>query len=209
MVIFKFEKTSTAALAAHVDTLRTVTYILRRANLNVEYSQGYNPHMELVFSPPLALGVQSFCEYVGAKMEHSDGLLQKINAVCPAGIRFVKVFNKQMNLAAKINRATYQIEAKGLGDVAEQILAENYQISYEEKGNTVTKNVASRIFNAQKLNADAALVTLAVGNENLRPDRLVRHLMQANGLTGDYNVTKTQSFVDETPVDDYIEGLQQ
>ena len=53
MVILKFEKTSTAALAAHVDTLRAVTYIFRRAGLEVEYSQGYNPHMELGFSPAI------------------------------------------------------------------------------------------------------------------------------------------------------------
>ena len=34
MIIFKFTKTSTSALAAHVDTLRAVTYLVRRANID-------------------------------------------------------------------------------------------------------------------------------------------------------------------------------
>ena len=77
MVVFKFQKTSTSALAAHVDTLRAVTYVFRRANLPVEYSHGFNPHMELGFSAPLALGVESLCEYVSAKMPFEEGLVPR------------------------------------------------------------------------------------------------------------------------------------
>lgn len=207
MVVFKFEKNDCGALAAHVDTLRTVTYIFRRAGIEVEYSHGFNPHMELSFSPPLALGVESVCEYVGAKTEYFDGMSEKLNNVCPKGIHFVKVFNKQVNLAAKINRATYRVQSQGFGDVIEEILAPNYEISYVEKGTTVTKNVASRIFGAQRVDADTATVTLAVGNENLRPDRLVRHLQAVHGLVGDYKITKIQSFVDETETDEYLASL--
>ncbi len=207
MVVFKFEKTACGALAAHVDTLRTVTYIFRRAGIEVEYSHGFNPHMELSFSPPLALGVESVCEYVGAKAEYFDGMLEKLNNVCPESIRFVKVFNKQINLAAKINRATYRIQSNGLGNFIEEILAPDYEISYAEKGAIVTKNVASRIFGAQREDADTATVTLAVGNENLRPDRLVRHLQSVHGLDCDYKITKIQSFVDETETDEYLASL--
>lgn len=207
MVIFKFEKTACGALAAHVDTLRTITYIFRRAGIEVEYSHGFNPHMELSFSPPLALGVESVCEYVGAKAEYSCDMLEKLNNVCPESIRFVKVFNKQTNLAAKINRATYLIEAKGIGNVIQEILAPNYEISYAEKGVTVTKNVASRIFGAEKENDDCALVTLAVGNENLRPDRLVRHIQTVHEWTDDYKITKIQSYVNETETDEYLASL--
>lgn len=204
MIIFKFEKTSTSALAAHVDTLRAVTYVFRRANLNAEYSQGFNPHMELGFSAPLALGVESVCEYVSVKMPFETGLLEKLNAVCPQGLKFTAVFEKNVNLAAKINRATYRVEARGIGEVAGEILQPNYEIAYEERGATVVKDVSARIFGARKLDADTALVTLAIGNANLRPDRLVCHLMNKHGLTGDYKILKTESFVDDMPADEYL-----
>lgn len=209
MIILKFEKTSTAALAAHVDTLRAVTYIFRRAGLPVQYSNGFNPHMELGFSAPLALGVESVCEYVSAKMDNAEDVLQRLNAVSPQGIKFTKAFCATVNLAAVVNRATYCVEALGIGNVIEQILAPNYAITYMERGNAVTKDVSSRIFSARKVDADAALVTLAVGNDNLRPDRLVCHLQNAHDLSGDYKITKIQSYVGDVPTDDYLLNLQQ
>ncbi len=207
MVIFKFEKTSTASLVAHVDTLRAVTYIFRRANLPVEYSHGFNPHMELGFSSPLALGVESLCEYVSAKMPFSEGLLEKINAVSPKGIKFTDVFPKEMNLAAKIDSATYKIEALGIGNVVEEILSPNYEITYQEKGVNVSKDVSSRILSAKKQSEDCAFITLTLGNNNLRPDRLVLHLMNKYDLQGDYKITKTESFVDGVPTDEYLQNL--
>lgn len=204
MVILKFEKTSTAALAAHVDTLRAVTYIFRRAGLEVEYSQGYNPHMELGFSPAIPLGVDSFCEYVSAKTVLCPDILQKLNSVCPHGIRFVKVFEKKVNLASQINRAQFTLYAKGIGNVVEEICSPHYQISYTERGNTVTKEVSDRIFSAKKVDCDTAEVVLATGNSNLRPDRLVCHLMAKHNLVGDYRIEKTCAFVDCENVDDFL-----
>lgn len=208
MIILKFEKTSTAALAAHVDTLRAVTYIFRRAGVPVQYSNGYNPHMELGFSAPLALGVESTCEYVSAKTDFAEDILQKLNAVSPQGIAFTKEFRANVNLAAIVNRATYRVEAKGIGTVAEEILSPNYTITYTERGNAVSKDVSNRIFAAHTVDDDASLFTLAVGNDNLRPDRLVCHLQNVHNLSGDYKITKIQSFVGEIPTDDFLENLQ-
>ena len=208
MVIFKFEKTSTSALAAHVDTLRAVTYVFRRAGLNVEYSQGFNPHMELGFSSPIALGVESLCEYVSVKTEYSTDLLDRLNAVCPNGIRFTKVFNAEVNLAATLNRAVYRVEADGIGDVIGEISHPMFTISYQEKAQWVEKTVANRIFGAEKIDSNTALVTLAIGNDNLRPDRLVTHLMREHNLQGDYRITKLQAFVNDTPADEYLELCQ-
>ena len=208
MLILKFEKTSTAALAAHVDTLRAITLIFRRAGILVQYSQGYNPHMELSFSSPLALGVESTCEYLSAKTDYTDGIVEKLNAVCPQGIAFTQVFRADVNLAAAINRATYLVEAQGIGDVVEEVLADNYEITYLDKGKPVTKDVSSRIFDARRQTADSALVTLAIGNDNLRPDRLVAHIMHTHNLQGDYKITKIQSFVNDIPTDEYLAGIE-
>lgn len=194
-------------MAAHVDTLRAVTYIFRRAQLPVEYSRGFNPHMELGFSSPLALGVESMCEYVSAKMPFGQGLLERLNAVSPDGLNFVAAFDKQINLAAKINSADYLVEACGIGLFAEEILAPNYKIGYEEKGNFVVKDVSSRILNAQKLTENSALFTLSVGNANLRPDRLACHLQKTHNLNGDYAITKIESYIDGIPTDTYLQNL--
>ena len=204
MIILKFEKTGTAALVSHVDNLRAVTYIFRRAGVDAEYSQGFNPHMELGFSSPIALGVESYAEYVSVKAPDSRDLLDRLNLVSPNGIRFTKLFNVEMNIASAINRATYRIEGVGIGDVICEILAPTYSICYQEKGTMVTKDVSNRIFDAQKLDSNTALVTLAVGNDNLRPDRLVAHIMKEHNLTGDYKIVKIQAYVNDVPADEYL-----
>lgn len=208
MLIFKFEKLSTAALVSHVDNLRAVTYIFRRAGLNAEYSQGYNPHMELGFSSPIALGVESLAEYVSVRTEYYPDLLDRLNAVSPNGICFTKVFCADVNLASTLNRATYQVKAKGIGNVIDEITAPMYTITYVDKGQQVTKDVSNRIYGAQKIDADTALVTLAIGNDNLRPDRLVCHVIQQHNFTGDYHITKLQAFVNEQDADEYLSSLQ-
>ena len=209
MIVLKFEKTGTAALVSHVDNLRAVTYILRRAGINAEYSQGFNPHMELGFSSPIALGVESLAEYVSVKTECSEQLLDKLNAVSPQGIKFTKLFNAEVNLASTLNKATYQVQAKGLGEVIGEITQPNYEICYLDRGQSVVKNVSGRIFDACRLDADTAQVTLAIGNDNLRPDRLVTHLMTKHNLTGDYRITKLQAYVNDIPADEYLQSLQQ
>lgn len=210
MIVLKFEKISTAALVSHIDNLRAVTYVLRRAGVDVEYSQGYNPHMELGFSSPLALGVESIAEYVSVKTDYAEDLLERLNAVCPAGLGFTGTFNvADVNLAAVINRAEYTVYAEGIGEVIAEILQPNYTISYEDKGSVVTKDVSARIYGAVAVDSDTARVTLATGNDNLRPDRLVRYLMEKHGLTGDYSIVKTKAFVNDLDADEFLEKLQQ
>lgn len=204
MIVLKFTKTDTSALVAHVDTLRAVTHVFRRAKVDVEYSQGFNPHMELGFSAPISLGVESLAEYVSAKAQMQPNLLERLNANCPKGLKFVGTYVKKVNLAATFNRVEYQLFANGIGNVVEQILEPNYAITYTEKGALVTKDVSDRIFSAQKIDDNTAKVVLACGNSNLRPDRVVLHLMSTNNLQGDYKILKTKMFIDDLDADDFL-----
>ena len=208
MIILKFEKISTAALVSHVDNLRAVTYAIRRAGIDVEYSQGFNPHMELGFSSPLALGVESIAEYVSLKTDCSADILERLNAACPEGLCFTRVFEvDNVNLAAVINRAEYFISADGIGSVISEILQPNFTISYKDKGSVVTKDVSSRIFDAVVIDEDSAKIVLSTGNDNLRPDRLVKFLMEKHAIAGDYSIVKTNAFVDDLNADEYLTNL--
>lgn len=208
MLIFKFTKVDNASLVSHVDNLRAMTYIFRRAQLPAHYSVGFNPHMELGFSPPIPLGVESRAEYVSVKTDEKAFSLDRLNQCAPCGTRFLRCWCADVNLAAKFNRAQYLLQAQGVGDVAEQALAPNFSITYDERTGTVTKNVSACIFGVQRLDADQALVTLAAGNLNLRPDRLLLHLMRCNGLQGDYRIVKLAAFADDISADDYLDQLQ-
>ena len=98
MLILKFTKTENSSLVSHVDNLRAVTHIFRRAKVAVEYSKGYNPHMELGFSAPISLGIESVAEYVSAKAEMQDDILAKLNANCPKGMSLWHFTKKRSTL---------------------------------------------------------------------------------------------------------------
>ena len=45
-----FEKGETLRYIGHLDLMRTVQRALRRSNLPIKYSNGFNPHIRLSFS---------------------------------------------------------------------------------------------------------------------------------------------------------------
>ena len=110
MLVLKYSKTDSACFISHIDLLRHVSRILRRADISVNYSQGFNPHALVFFSPPLGVGVSSVAEYLAIDSNmNADELLEKFNASVPATLRASEVFTcaKNPNLQGKTVCADY------------------------------------------------------------------------------------------------------
>ncbi|HQK18571.1 MAG TPA: TIGR03960 family B12-binding radical SAM protein [Polyangiaceae bacterium] len=91
---FCYEKIGRASLLGHLDMVREMPRIMRRAGFAVVYTQGFHPKAMMGFGPALRLGVPSFEEYVDVKMQelaNPEEGLAKLNAICPEGIRFVRM----------------------------------------------------------------------------------------------------------------------
>jgi radical SAM-linked protein len=88
---FQFEKIGPAALLGHLDLVRALPRVLRRAGLEAAYSHGFHPRPAETFSPALALGVLSLAEVVDVKLigdVDPGGILSTLNAAGPEGLRF-------------------------------------------------------------------------------------------------------------------------
>jgi radical SAM-linked protein len=90
----RFQKTGAAALLGHLDLLRELPRVIRRAGLRIQYSQGFNPKPEISFGPALSLGVSSFDEYMdvqllGVSSDETD-LVERLNAVAGMGLCFLQ-----------------------------------------------------------------------------------------------------------------------
>ena len=211
MITIKYKKIYPANLLPHVDTLRALQRIFRRTGIKVNFSQGFNPHMLLYMSPPLSLGLSSECEYMTVDSETDNNIVEKFNKFAPQGIVAVKSFitAKNPNTAGKITKAEYEIKCGNLGEVLKNfVLGKSYIIEYIEKGETVNKDVADKIFSVKAIDSCTVFVTLAYGNQNLKADRLLRYWCNEYGL--DYNtakITKKAVFCGDIPTDEYIENL--
>ena len=60
----RFTKTGSLKFIGHLDCMRFFQKAIRRAKLDVAYSQGFNPHQIMSFSSPLSVGLTSDGEYI-------------------------------------------------------------------------------------------------------------------------------------------------
>ena len=81
--------------------MRTIQRVIRRADLPMEYSKGFNPHMALSIAQPLSVGVYSDAEYMDIvlveELEEKE-IIDRLNAKTASGIKFLnarKVITKE------------------------------------------------------------------------------------------------------------------
>lgn len=60
----RFTKTGSVKFIGHLDCMRFFQKAIRRARLDVAYSQGYSPHQLMSFASPLGVGITSDGEYI-------------------------------------------------------------------------------------------------------------------------------------------------
>ncbi|MDE6276266.1 MAG: TIGR03936 family radical SAM-associated protein [Clostridia bacterium] len=187
MIILKHFKVDDVSYVSHKDILRVLQRGLKRANVDVKYSQGYVPHMLTYTTTPVPLGVQSVAEYFAVECNgvDKDEMLVRYNASMPTGMRAVASFyrDKNPNLAAIVTASDYEaVCAKVLPKEIESIAeCQSYIISTSKKGEVVQKDVAPLIYGLRVEN-NKLFMRLASGNANLRADSVVNHLNEKFGI---------------------------
>lgn len=94
-VRMSFQKTGMAKFISHLDTVRCITRAMKRANVPIWYTEGFNPHAFLTFAMPLSLGFESLCETVDFRlMEEVDlkKLANQINDALPVDITVKEIY---------------------------------------------------------------------------------------------------------------------
>jgi radical SAM family uncharacterized protein/radical SAM-linked protein len=89
-----FSKTGPAALLGHLDLIRELPRVIRRAGTKTAYSKGFHPKPEMSFGPALSLGVASLDEFLDVSLidaPAAEELLVRLNAAASGGIAFKHV----------------------------------------------------------------------------------------------------------------------
>jgi radical SAM family uncharacterized protein/radical SAM-linked protein len=87
----RYSKLGAAIYLGHLDLIRHLPRIFRRAGLELHYSEGFHPKPELSFAPALGLGIPSLGEVLDVKLSEEvdpDSLLRRLQAVTLGGIHF-------------------------------------------------------------------------------------------------------------------------
>lgn len=174
MIILKCSKKDSLKFISHIELLRHMARIIRRADIPIKFSQGFNPHPLMFFSPPIVLGVNSSCEYIAldSPMDKNE-VLKRYNSVVPEGMKASKSFCvlKNPNLAYKIEQSDYLLNTQFEGIC----FSDACVVSYKKKGEIVSEDIASKIFGYYPKD-DKLVLRLATGAKNLRVDRVIEHI---------------------------------
>jgi radical SAM family uncharacterized protein/radical SAM-linked protein len=88
---------------SHLETVRVFTRALRRAQIPVQYSQGFHPHPQLAFATALPVGIESTGEYADVVLYEQlapGQFLERLNAVLPTHMRLLEVRTVPLNAPA-------------------------------------------------------------------------------------------------------------
>lgn len=112
--VIKFTKESEIKFVAHLDLMRTIQRVVRRAGIKATYSKGFNPHMSLSLAQPLAVGVYSKGDYLDLDLDEyvePQEMIDRLNSCSPLGIKFLQAVEVKSIEGRKVPQAMALIEA--------------------------------------------------------------------------------------------------
>lgn len=90
----RFSKTEDLVWIGHQDLMRVMERLLRRAEIPVALSQGFNPRPKLNFVQALGLGIEAHREVLEMELSRplpADLLMNQLNQTSPPGLKFLEV----------------------------------------------------------------------------------------------------------------------
>jgi len=114
----KFQKYGVMKFIGHLDMMRYFQKAIRRAGIDIAYSEGYSPHQIMSFAAPLGVGVTSDGEYFDIEVKSSKSSQDAIEALNQTMVEGIRVLEyKRLPDTAKtamslVSAASYLIYVK-------------------------------------------------------------------------------------------------
>lgn len=111
----KFSKKGAVKFIGHLDIMRYFQKAIRRADVDICYSEGFSPHQIMSFASPLGVGLSSSGEYFDievASTQDSDTMVARLNDAMAEGITvhsFKKLPDRAQNAMSIVAAADYTL----------------------------------------------------------------------------------------------------
>ena len=137
-VRIKFSKYGPVKFIGHLDVMRYFQKAIRRAEIDIAYSEGFSPHQIMSFAAPLSVGHTSEGEYFDIEVNSftsEKDMQERLQAVMVEGIDILKV----------------QLLTEGEGNAMASVEAASYLVAFR-KGTLLPDNWQEKLekFYAQK-----------------------------------------------------------
>lgn len=114
----KFRKYGVMKFIGHLDMMRYFQKCIRRAGVDIAYSEGFSPHQIMSFAAPLGVGITSDGEYLDIEVnstKSSKEEVQNLNEVMAEGVEVVsyrRLKDTEKKAMSVVAAADYELRIK-------------------------------------------------------------------------------------------------
>ncbi len=194
----KFRKFGPVRFIGHLDLMRFFQKMIRRADLDIAYSNGFSPHQIMSFAAPLGVGLESNGEYMDIEVHSvttSEDMRTRLNNASVDGVRILSVKrlpDKCQNAMASVAAASYTVRFKEgrepAADYQTKLLSflEQPEIIYEKttKKGSHSLDLKPAVYEL-KILEDGGIYMLvnASSSGNIKPSMVLEAFLLANNET--------------------------
>lgn len=183
--ILKYSRDDNVKYISHLDFIRLFHRAVRRTDLEMTFSQGFNPHPVMTVALPLSVGVTSDCEYmkIGFEQDYDENYVKDtLNKSLPHGYKILackRLAAKEIDLT-KIDSILYRVDIETNSDFNLDAFLSNDVIEVMKKSKSGEKlsDIRPHIFDMKITDKSDNSITiemiLSAGcGYNLKPDTVI------------------------------------
>lgn len=140
----KFSKQGNMRFIGHLDIMRYFQKVMRRADVNIRYSEGFSPHQIMSFAAPLGVGLTGSGEYLDIEVLSTDPsaeMVRRMNETMAEGMKILsykKLPDEAVNAMSLVAACDYTVRLRDGYDEKLGMTREAFMsglVSYIEHGN--------------------------------------------------------------------------
>ena len=195
-VRIKFRKQGNMKFIGHLDIMRYFQKVMRRADVDIRYSEGFSPHQIMSFAAPLGVGLTSNGEYMDIEIKSpiaSADAVRQLNEVMVEGMEVLSFrqieegkAGKAMSLVAAADytvsfRPGYEPKEGWQERLEAFAKKDSIVILKKTKKSEVETDIRPMIYQLS-VDGDQVHMTLATGSAaNLKPELVMSAFLKNEG----------------------------
>ena len=213
---------------SHLDVMRYFQKVIKRADIDIAYSSGFNPHQIMSFASPLGVGLESEAEYVDIEVNSTMSTNEALVAMNNVSVPNMPILSyrllddnatKAMTLVAA---AKYHIAYRegyepdfDLDEIISSFMSgTSFVITKETKKGHRDMDIRPLVYEFNKAN-DGYIMTLSAGSvDNVKPELVFSSLYDSlNKEFKDFSlmITRLEMYGDDNgnlkPLSDYASDI--